>query len=296
MDETLPFKVEDYTTFYEVCISRNSTLLNKKIKESNFRSKYNAAIISVKRKEQQITSGIGNIILKPGDTLLLVAKRDFIKSWSDSDDFYFVSPVDQDKKQTPYIKKIVTILLFGIIISSAFQIIPIFNVVLIATAVIILTKILTVTEALKAINWNILILMGSAFGVGTAVESTGLAQILSSKIIDLQNSIGIVGILILFFVITMIMTEILNNLATAALMFPIGYSISIQLVLDPMMFAMITAIASNCSFLSPIGYQTNLLVYGPGGYRFKDYLKVGFPLSLLCMSVTILVAYFKWLY
>lgn len=135
--------------------------------------------------------------------------------------------------------------------------------------------------------------MGSAIGIGVAVEKTELAQIIATFLIDLQSSLGIIGILICFYFATMILTEILNNLATAALMFPIGFSISHQLDLDPLMFAMITAIAASCSFLTPIGYQTNLLVYGPGRYKFTDYLKVGLPLSLICMSITIFIVYLK---
>jgi di/tricarboxylate transporter len=186
-------------------------------------------------------------------------------------------------------------ILLGIIFASIFQLLSIFTLALIATAILLLTKIVTVSDAIKAINWNVIILMGSAIGVGKAIEKTGLAHNVAAFLIELQSSLGIIGILICFYFVTLILTEILNNLATAALMFPIGFSISLQLDLDPMMFAMITAIAASCSFLTPIGYQTNLLVYGPGGYKFTDYLKVGLPLSFICMSVTIFIAYLKFL-
>jgi di/tricarboxylate transporter len=283
------------TTLFEVGISQNSSLINKKIKESHFRSKYNAAIVAVKRKSKQITHGIGNIVIKPGDTLLLLAKTDFIKSWTDSEDFYFISPIDQPKGQSRHAKFAIIGMLSGIIICSIFQVLSIFKLALISTAILLITNIITVSTALKSINWNVIILMGSAIGIGKAVEMTGLAQIAGSFLIEIQYHMGIMGTLILFYLITVALTEILNNLATAAFMFPIGFSISLQLNLDPMMFPMITAIAASCSFLTPIGYQTNLLVYGPGGYKFSDYLKVGLPLSLICMFLTLFLAYSKWL-
>jgi di/tricarboxylate transporter len=282
-------------TLFEVVISSRSPLLDKKIKESNFRSKYNAAIVAVKRKSKQITSGIGEVVIKQGDTLILLAKHDFVKNWTDSDDFYLISPIKIAKKSNFYPKLMITGILLGIIVSSVFQLLTIFQLCLLATAIILLTKLLSIADAKKAINWDVIILMACSIGIGEAIEKTGLAQLTASILTKLQPSFGLLGVVVAYYVFTMVMTEVLNNLATASLMFPIGYSISQQLHLDPMMFAMITAIAASCSFLTPIGYQTNLLVYGPGGYKFTDYLKVGFPLSLICMTITVFIAYLKWL-
>ncbi|MBT2686898.1 anion permease [Bacillus sp. ISL-47] len=283
------------TLLYEVVISGNSPLINKKIRESQFRSKYHAVIVAIKRKGTHITTGIGNIEMKPGDTLLLLAKSDFPKSWSDSEDFYFLSSSDFKRKQSKKDRVIVAAILTGILMGSIFQILPIYQLTMLAAVSLLLLKTITVTEAIKSINWNVIILMGSAIGIGRAVELTGLGQAVAQILAKLQTSLGVIGILIVFYLITLILTEILNNLATAALMFPIGFSISSQLNLDPMMFAIVTAIAASCSFLTPIGYQTNLLVYGPGGYKFTDYLKVGLPLSFICMFITISLAALKWL-
>jgi di/tricarboxylate transporter len=284
-----------HASLYEVVISSNSPLIYKKIKDVNFRSKYNAAIVSVKRKNKQMISGIGNIPLQPGDTLLLLAKQDFIHSWKDSDDFFLISPVHQPQNQIKWKNSLILAILVGVILSSSFQFLSIYKLSLIATVIFFIANIVNVSDAKRAINWNILILMASSIGIGAAVEKTGLAAFIASFLINIQNSLGLIGILVVYYLVTLIMTELLNNLATAALMFPIGYSIALQLSLDPVMFAMITAIAASCSFLTPIGYQTNLLVYGPGGYKFTDYIKVGLPLSLICMAITILIASIKWL-
>lgn len=182
-----------------------------------------------------------------------------------------------------------------IVLGSAFQLLSIFKLCLIGVAILIFSNVLTMADVKKAINWNVIILMGSSIGIGTAVEKTGLAALLAGGISFVQTAVGLAGILVMFFIVTLILTEIISNLATAAFMFPIGYSISLQLQLDPSMLAMVTAIAASCSFLSPIGYQTNLLVYGPGGYKFTDYVKVGLPLTILCMIVTIGLSMYKWL-
>jgi len=204
-------------------------------------------------------------------------------------------PVNKFKKQPRYVKFVTLGVLMGLILASIFQLLSTIEIALITACIFILTKILTVPEAIKAIHWNVIILMGSSIGIGKAIEQTGLAQTIASILLEVQYSLGIIGVVILFYITTIILTEILNNLATAAFMFPIGYSISTQLNLDPMMFAMLTAIASSCSFLTPIGYQTNMLVYGPGGYKFSDYIKVGGPLSLICLILSIIIAYAKWL-
>jgi di/tricarboxylate transporter len=283
------------TILYEVGISSNSTLINNKVKESHFRSKYNAVILAIKRKDAQITTGIGQTALKSGDTLILLAKSDFEKTWADSNDFYIISSNSSKNKNSVRDKIFILGTLTGILTCSIFQILPIYQLTMIATGFLLLSKTITASASIKAINWNIIILMGSAIGIGKAVEITGLAKMVAEFLININTSFGIIGILIVFYLFTVILTEILNNLATAALMFPIGFSISEQLNTDPMMFALITAIAASCSFLTPIGYQTNLLVYGPGGYKFKDYLKVGLPLSFICMIITISFAGLKWL-
>ncbi|MBN8201189.1 MULTISPECIES: SLC13 family permease [Bacillaceae] len=282
-------------TFLEVGISEKSPLINIKVKESNFRSRYNAAIVAIKRNGKFITSGIGNFVLKKGDTLLLLAKNDFLRTWSNAEDFYFISPIESKYRNKKKEKFVVILILIGIIISSAFQLISIFSLALISALIVILTKVITVNEAIKSINWSVIIIMGSSIGIGNTIESTGLAKFIASFLAMFQSFTGIIGILFLFYLITLIMTELLNNLATAAIMFPIGYTVSLQSGLDPKMLAMLTAISASCSFLTPIGYQTNLLVYGPGGYKFSDFIKAGLPLSLICMVLSVFIAYWIWI-
>lgn len=289
--------ITDYfknNTFVEVVTSHTSPLLDKKIKESHFRSKYQAAIVAVQRKNKKITSCIGNIVLKPGDKLLLLTGKDFIKTWSNSEDFYLISSVELNQHYKPIQSKLIIIVLLGVILSASFQLLSILHAALLGVITLFLTKAITVSEAKKAINWNVLILMGSSIGIGSAFEKTGLATMIGDFFTQTYAILGLFGIAIAFYFTTTLLTEIINNIAAATLMFPVGFSLALELGVDPLFFAMITAISASCSFITPIGYQTNLIVYGPGGYRFTDYIKVGIPLSLICMIITVTLAYFIW--
>ncbi|MDQ0339010.1 di/tricarboxylate transporter [Caldalkalibacillus uzonensis] len=300
----LETKSEEHVTYengpfslVEAVISSTSPLLHKKVKESHFRSKYNAAIIAVRRNNKDVTSGIGEMVFRPGDVLLLITGKDFGKTWSDSADFHIVSSENLSFANDIDIfakSKIVIATLIGVIILSAFQMMPILYAALLGVLILILTKSITPVEVRSSVDIGILILMASSIGIGQAIEKTGLSSIIAGAILQTEAIFGVFGVALFIYICTNILTEIMNNIAAAAFMFPIGYSVAITQGIDPMFFSIIIAIAASCSFITPIGYQTNLLVYGPGGYRFTDYMKVGFPLSILCMMVTVIMAIVVW--
>ncbi|WP_216828255.1 SLC13 family permease [Alkalihalobacterium elongatum] len=277
----------------EVVVSHSSPLVKKKIKNSNFRAQYNSAIVAIRRNNQQITTGIGNMTIKPGDTLLLLAGKDFIKTWSNSRDFYLVSGVETEEPISSGKSKIIIPTIIGVIALAAFQIVSILQAALMGMIILTITKSITTSEAKKAVDWGILVLIASAIGIAKAVENAGLPTLLTS-LLNFENPINLIILCFLLYFSTLVLTEIISNIAAAALIFPIGYSLAIQLGYNPELFSMIIAIAASCSFITPIGYQTNLLVYGPGGYRFTDFFRVGFPLSLLCMITTVLLTVFIW--
>lgn len=273
----------------EVVISHHSSLIGKTVKESQFRSKFNAVIIAIQRKNKNLTSRIGYIPLKAGDTLLLLTGNDFASLYKNDNDFHLITEIEVEPYRTKSSKIVISVIL-GIVIMSAMQILTIYKASLLGVIVLFITKTISVNDAKKAINWNIIILMSSAIGIGKAIEQTGLASIIANQFTVWNAFLGLAGISILLYLTTAFMTEIINNLAAAALMFPISFQIATEMGFDPTLFAMIIAISSSCSFITPIGYQTNLIVYGPGGYHFLDYVKVGLPLSLLSMGTTILIA------
>jgi di/tricarboxylate transporter len=286
------YKRED-NNLVEVVISHSSPLVNKKIKNTNFRAQYNSVIVAVRKKNQQISSGIGNIIIKPGDTLLLLTGKDFMNSWANSRHFYLVSGVNTSESLRPEKAKIIIPTLFGVIMLASLQLLPILKAALIGIIVLAVTKSITTSEVTKAIDWGILILIASAIGIANAVEKAGL-PLLITNLLDFDKPVNLLILCFLIYLSTLILTEIISNIAAAALMFPIVISIATQFGYNLELFAIIIAIAASCSFITPIGYQTNLLVFGPGGYKFTDFFKVGLPLSILCMIITVFLALFLW--
>ncbi|TLS37777.1 SLC13 family permease [Pseudalkalibacillus caeni] len=289
--ENLSLYQRDNINLVEAVISGSSSLQDKKVKESNFRRRFNAAIVAIRRNNKNIVSGIGNLRLKPGDTLLLLTGKGFMQG-DYSEDFYVVNSITLKQDLPPFKSRIAIYVLVGFILTASFEIFPVSLSAMIGAGIILATNTIKISEAYKALKWNVLILMAISIGIGAAVEKTGLALLISHILVNFNT--GILLIAFLFYAITSGLTEIMNNIAAAALMFPVGYSIALQLGYDPKMFAMITAIAASCSFITPIGYQTNLLVYGPGGYRFSDYIKVGTPLSFITMVITVITAILIW--
>jgi di/tricarboxylate transporter len=277
----------------EVVISHSSPLVNQKIKNTNFRAQYNSVIVAIRKKNQRISSGIGNIIIKPGDTFLLLTGKDFIKSWANSRHFYVVSGVETSESSQPEKAKVIIPTILVVIALASLQLLPILHAALIGICILTLTKSITASEIKKSIDWGILILIASAIGIANAVEEVGLS-LLITNLLDFKKPINILIICFLTYLATLIMTEMISNIAAAALMFPISMSIATQFGYNLELLAVIIAIAASCSFITPIGYQTNLLVYGPGGYKFTDFFKVGLPLSLLCMFITVFLAVFFW--
>ncbi|KHF39982.1 SLC13 family permease [Halalkalibacter okhensis] len=291
-------KLEDLqngsASLVEAVVSHQSTLIQKTVKESKFRSKYDAGVVAVHRNDERINNKVGDIKIKPGDTLLLLANKDFLTRWSNSNDFYLLSSIDQpeiiDAKKS-YIALFTLILM---ILLAAFEILPMFKAAVLAVVVLFLTKTVSFEGARKYIQFDVLIVIACAIGIGIALETTGAAELIANQFVLLTKGFGVLGAVFVVYLLTSFFTEIITNNAAAVLMFPISLHVANQLAIDPMAFFVTIAIAASASFATPIGYQTNLIVYGPGGYRFSDYLKIGIPLNLLYLLVTVSIVYFVW--
>ncbi|WP_163583222.1 SLC13 family permease [Gracilibacillus saliphilus] len=280
----------------EAVVSHQSSLLSKSFKQSQFRSRYDAGVLAVHRNNERIKSKIGDIVPKPGDVLLLLAGSDFIKTYNNSNDFYVVSTLDtpnnlNENKGKGWFSLVV---LIAMILTVTFGLLSMFKAMLLAVFIFIITKIITPEEAKKNIQFHVLLLIASAFGVGTAMTKTGLASWMAKGILGIGEPLGIIALLVAIYLLTNIFTELITNSAAAVLMLPIGIEMASSLGVDYMGFAVTIAIAASASFITPIGYQTNLIVYGPGGYTFSDYMKVGTPLSILVMLVTVTIVNMLW--
>lgn len=280
----------------EAVVSHQSSLLSKTIKQSQFRSQFDAGVLAVHRNNERIQSKIGDIILKPGDVLLLLAGSDFVKRYSNSNNFYIVSSLETPKDLNGNPRKgwLSIAVLLLMIMSVTLGFLTMFKAMLLTVFIYVITKLVTPEEAKGYIQFNVLLLIASAFGVGEAMTQTGLASWLANGLLVIGEPLGILVLLAAVYILTNIFTELITNSAAAVLMLPIGLEMASTLGVDYMGFAVIIAIAASASFITPIGYQTNLIVYGPGGYHFKDYIKVGTPLALLVMITTVTIVNFVW--
>ncbi len=278
----------------EAVVSRSSPMLGKTIKEGNFRARYDAAVLAVHRHGEKIDSGLGRLVLKPGDTLLLLTGDDFFKRWNQSRDFYMVSKVMKLPEVNRKKSSVALLTLFGMVGLSASGVMDILEAATLAAMVLLFTRAVTVVEARRSIELNVLIVIAASLGISRALEKTGAAGILAQLIIDSFRNLGPLGLLAAIYLATSVLTEVITNNAAAALVFPIAMAASAKAGLDPMPFAIAVAVAASASFATPIGYQTNLMVYGPGGYRFSDFLKIGIPMNLIFMTVALIIIPLVW--
>lgn len=277
---------------FEAVISNSSPLLGLTVRESGFRTKYDAVILGIHHNGKRIQKKVGDIILQPNDTLFLLAKKDFESKWYHSTDFSLVSPSIKEYSK-PKGKGNLALLLMGFMIFSVTT--GIINSMLIAAIItaglMIMTKIISYGDAKHSIDFDVLLVIASAFGIGKAITNSGIADIVADSIINSLNGYGIIGIIAGLYFITSIYTEIITNNAAAAIIFPIALSTASHMHLDPKPFMITIAIAASASFATPIGYQTNMMVYNPGGYKFKDFIKIGIIMNILVGVATSLLIF-----
>ncbi|MCT2536925.1 SLC13 family permease [Aquibacillus koreensis] len=275
----------------EVVVSHQSALLHQRIKHTQFRGKYDSGVVAVHRNNEQIDSKIGDIMLKPGDTLLLLAGDDFIERSSQTNDFYVVTLLNDhplinkmDRKKAWFSCGTLVLMIFLVTIG----IVSMVTAMCLTVVTFLLSKTITVNEAKGYVQIHVLLLIACAFGIGEALFQTGTAEWIANQLLAFSMPLGKFTILILLYLLTVLFTEVITNSAAVVLLFPVAIEIAQRLGEDPLPFVILITIGASASFLSPIGYQTNLIVYGPGGYKFTDYMKAGFPLSCIVMVSTIL--------
>jgi di/tricarboxylate transporter len=288
--------IDERKSLVEAIVSHHSTLIGQQINKSHFRSRFDAAIIAVHRHHERIKGKVGEIVLKPGDTLLLLTGTDFMRKQGLDSDFYVVTPIDNPfitKKHKRHGLWILATMIPMIGMVTA-HILSMFLAMSLEVALLFILRVITFEDVKKSLPIDVLLLVGSAFGIGIALTNSGLADYISTGVIKMGEPLGILAILFLVYLLTNILTEFITNNAAAVIMFPIALSTAERFHMSPTPFVVLLAIAASASFITPIGYQTNLIVYGPGGYRFTDYIKVGLPLSIMLMLLSVIIVYFVW--
>ncbi len=293
---TLEDLKNDDNVLVETVVSHNSSLLNRTIKQVNFKNRYNAGVIAIHRNNQRIKSRVGDIVLKTGDTLLLIADQTFIDRNKHSSDFYVITPVQPPEKLKQDMTKgwigLVALLLMILVVTMGW--LSMLEAMLVLVVLLVGFRFINPTEITSFIQFDVILLIASAFGVGAAMTESGLAQYVASGLTYLSTPFGVLGVIFIIYFVTNTFTEVITNSAASVLMFPIAIEMANAINVDYMGLVVTIAIAASASFMTPIGYQTNLIVYGPGGYKFSDYLKVGTPLSLIVMVVACFIIYFVW--
>lgn len=277
----------------EAVVSNTCSLVGQTVRDGRFRTVYNAVVIAVARNGERIHKKIGDIVIKPGDTLLLEAAPAFADAHRNSRDFYLVSRVE-DSAPPRHERAWIAIAILGLMmIVAATGLLSMMNAALLAAGAMVLTRCINATNARRSVDLQVLLMIGAALGLGKAMETSGAA----ASIVEFSiSAIGHQPIIALAVVcaLTSIFTETMSNNAAAALMFPIAMATADSLDVSYMPFVIGVMISASCSFATPIGYQTNLMVYGPGGYRFVDYLRFGGGLNALMWIVTVTVTPIMW--
>lgn len=276
----------------EAVVSRSNPLVGSTIKEGNFRDRYDAVVLAVSRNGERINEKIGDITLRSGDVLLLEAHPNFVNKYRNSSDFFLVSPIEDSSPVTTEKAWIAGIALAVMVTLAATGVLSMLQSAIVAGGLLLITKCFKYTTALESVDWRVLVAIASALGLGAALRETGVAEHLASNLLSLAGNNPKLALL-LTYIATWLLTEMITNNAAAVLIFPIALSLAQSMGVDFMPFAMVMIIAASSSFSTPIGYQTNLMVYGPGGYKFTDFMKIGLPLNLIVATVAVsLIPYF----
>lgn len=277
-------------TLAEAVISPESSLIGLTLKEANFRQRYEATALAIRRHGSQIRDKLARVRLRVGDMLLVQVRKQVLDNLRQDSDFLLILQESQASDFRISKLPIAVLIFLGVIAAAAFQTPPIELAALFGVLLMVLTRCINLRQAYLAVDWRIVILIGGTLALGTAMEKTGTSNTIADALVGWSGALGPVALIAVLYLLTMGMTELMSNNATAALLTPIAISVAHQGGWDPRPFAFCVAFAASCSFLTPIGYQTNTMVYGPGGYRFTDYFKVGAWLSLISwLAATLLI-------
>ena len=286
-EDEAPMSSDPSHRLAEAVISSSSPLVGSSVRNSNFRTVYDAAVIGVHRNGERVPGKIGEIVLRPGDTLLLQCALGFYRAHRHSADFYLVSEVGGGTKPRYERARLALGVLVAMVACVVAGLLPIAIAAFIAAGFLIATRCLTGPQARRSVDWSILVVIGAGLGVASAMQKTGAAGLVARHLVDGIGDLGPLAALAAIYLTCLLMAEMLHHNAAVAIMFPIAVATANHVGADPRGFVMAVAVASCCAFASPVTYQTHLIVYGPGGYRFTDFVKVGLPLDALCAVVAI---------
>ena len=278
---------KDVEHLVEVVVSQSSKFIGKTVKEVRFREQFHAAVIAIRRGHDRLQGGLGKVKLQAGDSLILAPGKDFYTLPNLKREFVYISGLDLQTHLAPKQSNLVLASFAVVLGLSIVGYVPLVKGLLVLLIGLMLTGTIKLSEVKRRFPIELLAVVGSAIGLAKLMIGTGLAGEISSALFYVLGDFGPYGAFIAIFVMTVLFTELITNNAAAALSFPVAYALAIGFNVDPLPFIMAVAFGASASFISPFGYQTNLMVYSAGNYRLKDYVLMGLPLSII-YSITVL--------
>ena len=279
---------------YEAVVAPGSALAGRTLKQSGFRGRFGAAVIGIHRHGQRVGEKLGDVVLRPGDVLLVLAGPAFRPRALDRRDFLVVAALDGEGPPREEKAPLVGLVILALLALAGTGLVDILPAAFLAAFAMVGLRVLSPAEARDAVDLDVIVVIAASFGIGAAIESSGLAKDISGSLVEPFGAFGDLGLLLGVLLATMVLTELITNNAAAILLFPVAISTATAAGLDPRPFAIAVAIGASSSFLTPIGYQTNTMVYGIGGYRFGDYARLGLPLSILMVVVALIFIPLGW--
>lgn len=279
----------------EAVVSTESDLLHRSVRKSRFRTRYGAAIIAVRRQGQRIQSKVGDIVPQVGDTLLLSTNPGFADTNRNDPNFALISEVKNSERRRHERSGVALLLLCAMVLLSALGVVNLLTAAMVVAGLMIVARCMTGSQARAAVDLHVLLTIAAAFGVGEALSKTGAASAIADLVVRASAPFGIWGLLLSIYTTTVVLSAVLTNSAAASLMFPVTLATTQAAGLDFKPFMYCLMMGASASFATPIGYQTNLMVYGPGRYQFADFTRFGLPLQVLVGAITVVVSRFVWL-
>jgi di/tricarboxylate transporter len=281
----------------ECLITDNSELIGQTLQEANFRRSFGSFVLAIRREGEVIRRKLSQFILKPFDTLLVYGPQDRVNQLASREGFIVLGKVNASLDSHPLWWLSIFTILFAVVM-AIFKIIPIVVGVILGVIALLIARVITPNEAYSSVHWQVIIVIAAFLPMGAAMKKTGLDEIISNSIGNIVNLFPVdlipYFLLAIIYLITMVLTEIASNVATAIIMTPIALTLATQFGFDPRPFIFAVCYAASASFITPIGYQTNLMVFGPGGYRYSDYIKVGLPLGIILWITSVFVIPMIW--
>ena len=281
-------------SFVEVVVSSSASFCNKTLKTSQFRDRFDAVVVAIRRGHERLEGGLGNITLTAGDTLILVPGKRFEEQRQQHNkEFVLMNDLDSSAKLDADKSALVLLGFTSVIGLALLDIVPIIKGLAGFLLLLVAFGIVQLSELRRRFPVDIVVIVGSALSIAQLMISSGLSERMGQMFIEAFNGWGVFGALVATYLMTLILTELVTNNAAAALSFPIGYSMAVGYGVDPMPFIMAVLFGASASFISPYGYQTNLLVYSVGNYHLTDYLRIGIPISIVYSGLVLtLIPYF----